>query len=52
VNVIGQVLYRAKVNSNKALYDVNGLANGVYLVRIITVSDSIYQRKIVKKMAN
>ena len=34
VNVMGQVVYRAEVNSDNAVCDVNGLANGVYVVRI------------------
>ena len=40
VNVMGQVVYRKKVNTDNAVCDVNGLANGVYVVRIHSRSKS------------
>ena len=55
VNVMGQVVYRTEVNGNNAVCDVNGLANGVYVVRIYnsrtstTLSERIIQRKFIKE---
>ncbi len=34
VNTLGQVVYRTDVNADNAVCDVNGLANGVYVVKI------------------
>ena len=55
VNVMGQVVYRTEVNGNNAVCDVEGLANGVYVVRIYnsrsstTLSERIIQRKFIKE---
>jgi PKD repeat protein len=37
VNTLGQVVYRVEVNSDNAVCDVNGLASGVYVVKIHTL---------------
>ncbi|MBO4876304.1 MAG: leucine-rich repeat domain-containing protein [Bacteroidales bacterium] len=38
VNVMGQIVYRKDVNRNNAVCDVEGLANGMYVVRIRPLS--------------
>ena len=50
-NVLGQVVYRMEVNSNNAVCDVNGLANGVYEVRILLQAQgaAITQKKFIKE---
>ena len=37
VNTLGQVVYRTEVNADNAVCNVNGLANGVYVVRLRTL---------------
>ena len=55
VNVMGQVVYRTEVKGCNAVCDVEGLANGVYVVRIYnsrtstTLSERIIQRKFIKE---
>ena len=53
VNVMGQVVYRKKVNGNKAVCDVNGLTAGVYFVRLRSLSLSnganVIQKKFIKE---
>ena len=34
VNALGQVVYRAEVNADNAVCDVEGLTSGVYVVKI------------------
>ena len=50
VNTLGQVVYRTEVNADNAVCDVNGLANGVYVVRIHgTDMASVIQKKFIKE---
>ncbi len=50
VNVMGQVVFRMEVNGDNAVCDVNGLANGTYIVRIHTTNaGTISHRKFVKE---
>ena len=50
VNALGQVVYRIEVNADNAVCDVNGLANGVYVVRIHgTDTALVCQRKFIKE---
>ena len=52
VNTLGQVVYRAEVNSDNAVCDVEGLANGVYVVRIRTLRQAqgaIVPKKFIKE---
>ena len=50
VSVAGQLVYEAEVNADNAVCDVNGLANGVYVVKIHgTDMTSICQKKFVKE---
>ena len=49
VNSLGQVVYRAEVNADNAVCDVNGLSNGVYLVRIQSKGAVVVQRRFVKE---
>ncbi|MBR5982762.1 MAG: leucine-rich repeat domain-containing protein [Bacteroidales bacterium] len=50
VNVMGQVVYRAEVNADNAVCNVEGLTAGVYVVRIHgTDTASICQKKFVKE---
>ena len=50
VNTLGQVVFRMEVNSDNAVCDVNGLANGVYMIRIRPSAPSdIIQKKFVKE---
>jgi hypothetical protein len=52
VNTLGQVVYRREVNSNNAVCDVNGLASGVYVVKIHhfdKFSERFEQKKFVKE---
>ncbi len=53
VNVMGQVVARMDVNSDSAVCDVSGLANGVYVVRIYDKHSATYglpiQRKFIKE---
>ena len=48
VNIMGQVVYRNEVNDKNAVCDVNGLANGIYVIRI-QVQGSEIQRKFIKE---
>ncbi len=52
VNTLGQVVYRMEVNSDNAVCDVNGLASGVYVVKIHhfdKLSERFEQKKFVKE---
>lgn len=49
LNSLGQVVYRAGVNADNAVCDVNGLSNGVYLVRIQSKGAVVVQRRFVKE---
>jgi hypothetical protein len=51
VNVMGQVVYRRKVNANNTVCDVERLVNGVYIVRIYgpEMASVICQRKFIKE---
>ena len=49
VNSLGQVVYRAEVNADNVVCDVNGLSNGVYLVRIQSKGAVVVQRRFVKE---
>ena len=52
VNTLGQVVFRTEVNSNNAVCDVNGLASGVYVVKIHhfdKLSERFEQKKFVKE---
>ena len=50
VNALGQVVYRAEVNADNAVCDVEGLMAGVYIVRIHgTDMASVCQRKFIKE---
>ena len=53
VNVMGQVVYRTDVNGNNAVCDVNGLANGMYVVLVRTLSGAeganVVQKKFIKE---
>ena len=52
VNTLGQVVYRREVNSNNAVCDVNGLASGVYVVKIHhfdKLCERFEQKKFVKE---
>lgn len=53
VNVMGQIVYRKDVNRNNAVCDVEGLANGMYVVRIRPLSLSkgadVIQKKFIKE---
>ncbi len=52
VNTLGQVVFRTEVNSNNVVCDVNGLASGVYVVKIHLfdkLSERFEQKKIVKE---
>ena len=54
VNTLGQVVYRAEVNADNAVCDVEGLSNGVYVVRIHSRSLSgaegaVIQQKFIKE---
>ena len=50
VNTLGQVVYRKEVNSNNAVCDVNGLANGIYVVKVcLSKGTAIVQMKFVKE---
>lgn len=48
VNAMGQVVLRKEINAENAVCDVEGLANGIYVVRI-QVQGSEIQRKFVKE---
>ena len=48
VNTLGQVVYRAEVNADNAVCDVEGLVNGVYVVRIRHF-DRLSERKFIKE---
>ncbi|MBR5982210.1 MAG: T9SS type A sorting domain-containing protein, partial [Bacteroidales bacterium] len=48
VNVMGQVVYRTDVNADNAVFDVEGLTNGIYVVRIQVLGAEIH-RKFIKK---
>ena len=50
INTLGQVVYRTEVNADNAVCNVNGLANGVYVVRIHgTNMASVCQKKFIKE---
>ena len=51
VNAMGQVVYRADVNSDNAVCDVEGLTAGVYIVRIhgTNTASVVCQRKFIKE---
>ena len=52
VNVMGQVVRHIEVNSDNAVCDVEGLANGIYVVRIRTLRQAQgaeIQRKFIKE---
>ena len=48
VNVMGQMVLRTEVNSDNAVCDVEGLTNGIYVVRIQVLGAEIH-RKFIKK---
>ena len=45
VNTLGQVVYRAEVNAENVVCDVEGLTAGVYIVRITAASTPLSQRR-------
>lgn len=53
VNTLGQVVYRIEVNCDNAVCDVNGLASGIYVAKVRTLSLSkgtaIVQKKFIKE---
>jgi hypothetical protein len=51
VNAMGQVVYRADVNSDNAVCDVKELTAGVYIVRIhgTNTASVVCQRKFIKE---
>ena len=48
VNALGQMVLRTEVNADKAVCDVEGLTNGIYVVRIQVLGAEIH-RKFIKK---
>ena len=48
VNALGQIVYRAEVNGENVVCDVEGLTAGVYVVRIRHF-DKLSERKLVKE---
>ncbi len=49
VNTLGQVVFRMEVNSDNAVCDVNGLASGVYVVKIQSPDAMVVQKKFIKE---
>ena len=53
VNTLGQVVYRTEVNADNAVCNVEGLANGVYVVLVRSLSGAeganVVQKKFIKE---
>ena len=48
-NSLGQVIKQLKVNTDKQKIDISGLAKGLYLLKIVTKENIVYNEKIIKQ---